>query len=220
MRKLTLEIEPNESMRKAMEPLFEKIHSYEILESLKIDMEECSCIDLVEFMLKDGVSIEDQSHIGNMEILSVLKSDGNEHTCLVKHHEPEESKEEFREFDLDIIYTTPMMVTKDRQVISVLGDQKDLKKIIAVIKPNAERIINMTFKRAAYQKKDVLSVLTEKQKETIIAAFDHGYYDYPKKITSEELSKKVNISKGTLMEHLRKAEGRLLKEILTGHSSK
>jgi predicted DNA binding protein len=171
-------------------------------------------------VLKDGVSIEDESYIGEMEILSVLKSDGNKHTCLIKHHEPEEGKEEFREFDLDIIYTTPMIVTKDRQVISVLGDQKDLEKIIELIKPNAERIINMTFKRAAYQKKDVLSVLTEKQKETIIAAFDHGYYDYPKKITSEELSKKVNISKGTLMEHLRKAEGRLLREILTGHSSK
>jgi predicted DNA binding protein len=220
MRKLTLEMTPNESMRTAMGPLFEKIHSYEILESLKIDLEECICIDLVEFVLKDGVFIEDQTYIGDMEILSVLRSDGNEHTCLIKHHEPEEGKEEFREFDLDIIYTTPTIISMDRQVISVLGDQKDLKKFIELVRPNAEKITNMSFKRAAYQKKDVLSVLTQKQRETIIAAFDHGYYDYPKKITSEELSRKVNISKGTMMEHLRKAEGRLLREILTGHSSK
>jgi hypothetical protein len=220
MRKLTLEMEPNESARKSMEPLFEKIHSYEILETLKIDLEECICIDLVEFVLKDGVSMEDQSYIGDMEILSVLKSDGNEHTCLIKHHEPEDSKDEFRKFDLDIIYTTPMIIARDRQVISVLGEQKDLKKFIELVRPNADRITNMSFKRAAYQKKDILSVLTHKQKETIIAAYDHGYYDYPKKITSEELSKKVNISKGTMMEHLRKAEGRLLREILTGHSSK
>jgi predicted DNA binding protein len=220
MRKLTLEMEPNESMRKAMEPLFEIIDSYEILETLKIDLDECICIDLVEFVLKDGVSIGDQSYIGDMEILSVLRSDGKEHTCLIKHHEPEKSKDEFREFDLDIIYTTPTIIARDRQVISVLGDQKDLKRFIELVRPGADRITNMSFKRAAYQKKDVLSVLTQKQKETIIAAFDHGYYDYPKKITSEELSKKVNISKGTMMEHLRKAEGRLLKEILTGHSSK
>ena len=59
-------------------------------------------------------------------------------------------------------------------------------------------------------------MLTQKQRETIIAAYDHGYYDYPKRITGDELSKRVNISKGTLMEHLRKAEGRLLREILTG----
>lgn len=220
MRKLTLEMEPNEITRKTMEPLFEIIHSYEILETLKIDLDECICIDLVEFVLNEGLSIEDQLYIGDMEILSVLKSDGNEHTCLIKHHEPEESKEEFREFDLDIIYTTPIIIAKDRQVISVLGEQKDLKKFIELVRPTADRITNMSFKRAAYQKKDIISVLTQKQKETIIAAFDHGYYDYPKKITSEELSKKVNISKGTMMEHLRKAEGRLLREILTGHSSK
>jgi predicted DNA binding protein len=220
MRKLTLEMEPNESMRKTMEPLFEKIHSYEILETLKIDLDECICIDLVEFVFKEGVTIEGLSHIGDMEILSVLKTDGNKHTCLIKHHEPEESKEQFKEFDLDIIYTTPLIIAKDRQVISVLGEQKDLKKFIDLIKPNAKRITNMTFKNAAYQKKDIISVLTQKQKETILAAYNHGYYDYPKKITSEELSKKVNISKGTLMEHLRKAEGRILREILIGYSSK
>ncbi len=63
-------------------------------------------------------------------------------------------------------------------------------------------------------------MLTMKQREAMIAAYDHGYYDYPKKITGDELAKRVNISKGTLMEHLRKAEGRLLREILMGHSSK
>jgi predicted DNA binding protein len=220
MRKLTLEMEPNEQMKMMMKPIFEKIHSYEILETLKIDLEECICIDLVEFIFKDGVPVESQSYVGDMEILSVLKSEGSKHTCLIKHHEPEETKEQFKEFDLDIIYTTPMIIASDKQVISVLGDQKDLKKFIELIKPNAERITNISFKNAVYQKKDLLSVLTDKQRETIVAAYDHGYYDYPKRISSEELSKKIDISKGTMMEHLRKAEGRLLREILTGHSSK
>ncbi len=68
-----MEMEPNESMRRALEPLFEKIHSYEILETLKIDLDECICIDLVEFVFKEGVSVEDQSFIGDMEILSVIQ---------------------------------------------------------------------------------------------------------------------------------------------------
>ena len=220
MRKLTLEMEPNEQMKQMLRPIFEKIHSYEILETLKIDLEECICIDLVEFVFKEGVPIEGQSYVGDMEILSVLRSEGARHTCLIKHHEPEESKDQFKEFDLDIIYTTPMIIASDKQVISVLGDQKDLKKFIELIRPNAQKITNISFKNAVYQKRDLLSVLTEKQRETIIAAYDHGYYDYPKRISSEELSKKIDISKGTMMEHLRKAEGRLLREILTGHSSK
>jgi DNA-binding MarR family transcriptional regulator len=220
MRKLTLEMEPNESMRRALEPLFEKIHSYEILETLKIDLDECICIDLVEFVFKEGVSVEPQSFVGDMEILSVIRSEGDKHTCLIKHHEPEETREQFKEFDLDIIYSTPLIISKDRQVISVLGEQKDLKRFIELVKPGADKITNISFKNATYQRKDLLSVLTEKQKEAMIAAYDHGYYDYPKRITGDELAKQLNISKGTLMEHLRKAEGRLLREILMGHSSK
>ena len=220
MRKLTLEMELNDDAKKGMEPLFEKIHSYEILETLKIDWDTCVCIDLVEFTLRDGVCIGDQEYIGDMEILSVMRSDGNRHTCLIKHHEPEGSRDEFREFSLDIIYTAPTLIERDRQVVSVLGEQQDLRKFVDLIRPSAARIVNMTFKRAAYQKKDVLSVLTEKQRMTVTAAYEHGYYDYPKKIGSEELASKIGISKGTMMEHLRKAEGRMLREILAGRSAK
>ena len=70
-----------------------------------------------------------------------------------------------------------------------------------------------------YQKHDILSVLTEKQRDILITAHENGYYDYPKKINSEKLSEKVKVSKATLVQHLRKAEGRLLSEILTGYSS-
>jgi predicted DNA binding protein len=52
----------------------------------------------------------------------------------------------------------------------------------------------------------------------MIAAHKNGYYDYPKKINSEQLSKKVNIGKATLVQHLRKAEGRILGEIMDGYS--
>jgi len=218
MRKLTMELVPNKSMKQQLAPLFEKIDAYEVLETLKLDLEEGICIDLVEFEMKEGLLIEDQAYIGDMEILSVLRSKGNKHTCLIKHHEPEESKEELREFDLEIIYTTPLRIEMDRQVISVLGEQKDLQRFIELIRPTTEKIVNMTFKRATYDRKDVLSVLTPKQKEIVTAAFDNGYYDYPKKISGDELAKKVNISKGTMLEHLRKAEGRIFSEILNGRS--
>ena len=62
----------------------------------------------------------------------------------------------------------------------------------------------------------MLSVLTDKQREIIIAAKHSGYYDYPRKIDAGGLAAKMGASKATVVEHLRKAEGRLMGNILAG----
>ena len=90
-------------------------------------------------------------------------------------------------------------------------------KFIELVKKDVGEIINMKFQRAAYQKHDILSVLTDKQKEIVLAAKKHGYYDYPKKINSEDLAKRIGLSKATTLEHLRKAEERLMESILEGY---
>ncbi|HVQ01679.1 MAG TPA: helix-turn-helix domain-containing protein, partial [Candidatus Thermoplasmatota archaeon] len=122
----------------------------------------------------------------------------------------------FTEFDLDLIFTTPCIISYEKHIYSIIGTQENLSTFIEQFKKYG-KILNMTFKKAAYQKHDILSVLTEKQREILVAAQKYGYYDYPKKISSELLSKKVNISRATLVQHLRKAEGRILAEIMAGY---
>jgi predicted DNA binding protein len=179
MRKLTLELEPNERVKEELKSMFEIINSFELLEIMKIDWEEGIRVDLMELHLKETQSIDKVKIIGDMEIMSVLKSEGNKHTCLAKYSEPDETKDLFKQFNLNLIYAT--------------------------------------FKKAAYQRHDILSVLTEKQREIIITAQKHGYYRYPRKIKPEELAKKIGISKGTAIEHLRKGEERIMEDIVAGH---
>jgi hypothetical protein len=219
MRKLILEIEPNDMIRDVQKPIFENIHSFEVLEMLKIDWEEGIKIDLIECVTKNDISIHDMDSIGHMEILNILRSEGNKHICLVKYIEPESTKDFIKDFNLDLIWSTPMIFSEDKQTFSCIGENEEISKFIELMK-NVGKIENMRFQKAAYQKHDILSVLTDKQKEIIIAANHYGYYDYPKKINSEQLSEKVNISKATLLQHLRKAEGRLLANILAGYSLK
>lgn len=220
MRKLILELEPIEMIREVQRPIFENVHYYEVLEMLKIDWNEAIKIDLIECETKEDVSIHDMKSIGHMEILSILKSEGNKHICLVKYLEPESSKDLVKEFNLDLIYTTPMIFSSEKQTFSCIGEQEDISKFIELMKNNVGKIINMRFQKGAYQKHDILSVLTDKQREILIAANQYGYYDYPKKISSKQLSQKVNISKPTLVQHLRKAEGRIMANILAGYSLK
>jgi predicted DNA binding protein len=217
MRKLTLQIELNEKIKEEWKPTFEKIHSWELLETLKTEWEEGEVIVLIDIFLKDNISIDDLKSIGEMEILSVLKSKMNKHTCLAKHREPDMSKELFKEFDLDLINTTPTILSGTKYTCSVIGDNVNLTRFIQLMETTLGKIESMSFKKAAYHKHDILSVLTDKQREIVIAAQKHGYYSYPKKIKSVELAKKIGISRNTTIEHLRKAEERIMENIVTGY---
>jgi len=219
MRQVTLEIELGEAAKEERASTFEHIESYEVLEVLKMDFEQALFVDLIEVRTKEGVSIDDLPLIGNMEVLSVISSDGNRHTCLVRGREEGEAAENYSVFDLDLLYTTPSFQSADRVVISFIGLQKNLMAFVEMMRGgDVGKIVNMTFKRAAYQRRDVLSVLTDRQREVLLAAYRFGYYDLPKGITSERLSQRLALSKPTMLEHLRKAERRILEAVVAGYS--
>lgn len=54
------------------------------------------------------------------------------------------------------------------------------------------------------------SGMTEKQMDSIIKAYDYGYYSSPRGITTESIAASLGISRSTFEEHLRKAENRIM----------
>jgi predicted DNA binding protein len=214
MRKVIIEIEPYTATKEAQRPMFTHIRSYEVLEVLKMDHLKGLYVDLIECHLKENVSIDELTSIGNMDILSVIRSEGDKHTCLVLGHETKDASDIFKE--LNLIYTAPSLISEDRVIVSFISGQKDLMRFVELVKAHIGKIVNMTFKQSTYEKKDLLSILTDKQREIMTAAYRYGHYDIPKRISSEQLSEKLSISKPTLLEHLRKAERRIFTEILAG----
>ncbi len=59
-----------------------------------------------------------------------------------------------------------------------------------------------------------LSDLTPLQLKAVQLARQYGYYDYPRKISLEELAKKAGVPRTTLQSHLRKAERTLIPKIV------
>lgn len=61
--------------------------------------------------------------------------------------------------------------------------------------------------------------LTDRQHEVVAEALESGYFEWPREITSDELAEQMEISRATLLEHLRKAESKLLTDALERQTS-
>ncbi len=58
-----------------------------------------------------------------------------------------------------------------------------------------------------------LGQLTKKQAFSLITALSLGYYEVPKKVTTDEIAKSVDLPRTTFEEHLRKAESKVMKSV-------
>jgi len=68
----------------------------------------------------------------------------------------------------------------------------------------------VVYKIAEIAKMNKSRALTSKQERVLKSALELGYYDYPKRISTEELSKVVGLAPSTISETLRRAEKRII----------
>lgn len=60
----------------------------------------------------------------------------------------------------------------------------------------------------------LFSKLTERQIESIVKAYDYGYYSTPRDISTESLAKTMGINRSAYEQHLRKSENKIMDEIV------
>ena len=89
----------------------------------------------------------------------------------------------------------------------ITGAEGSLSDLIENLEENGCRV---ELKSAVHLSKK--SLLTNRQEEIIRAAFDKGYYDYPKKSTIEKLAKMFDISPSTLGEIIQRGEKKIVLE--------
>jgi hypothetical protein len=216
MKKLTVELKVKEEFYKFLGFLLDKIESIELIELIKLDLEKGIKMGVAALNMKQGFSIDDIKFPDFMEILTVLKQEGNRYIIFSKVKILNQFLSSAKKFNIDIKWDTPSIFMKDKMIISVTGDEENLKKFLDVVKVLGE-VKSISFKKAIFNEKMILSCLTEQQRKVLTAAMKNGYYNYPRKINSEQLSEIIGLSKPTVVQHLRKAEGRLVANILSGY---
>jgi len=89
----------------------------------------------------------------------------------------------------------------------VIREERDLKTIMDSFRDSQWKVelISKTHVTAR-------NLVTEREEDLIKIAFDHGYYDFPKKVNLRQLAETVGISHSTLNEILHRGERKILRE--------
>jgi predicted DNA binding protein len=61
---------------------------------------------------------------------------------------------------------------------------------------------------------DLTSGLTVKQLDVLLLALERGYFESPARVTAEDMARIAGLSRSTFMEHLRKAESKVLSNLV------
>ncbi len=110
--------------------------------------------------------------------------------------------------------SVPYEVRDGRLRISLLGSTRSVRGFLKSLQRVGLHPRTVSLTDAVFSLNSPLEYLTEKQRTVIIDAFKSGYYDFPRKIGSEALAKRLSIREPTLVIHRRKAERRLLAQVL------
>jgi predicted DNA binding protein len=219
MKKLTLKIR----LKPIVEPFakihlqLDKIKRIELIEILKLDFEQGIKLALVEIHTTEQYQLEDVVLFGSTKIVATLNQKDHIYTCIIKAIIPRRFIPLSKEFlDVSIMWDTPTYITKDEIVFTVVGLPAELDTFIRLFKKFAY-IEHISFHTPLLTHDSMISRLSDKQKIVLTKAKQQGYYEYPRKITTNQLSKSIGLSKATTIEHLRKAENKIINSLLAGY---
>ena len=216
MRKVIIELKTNPQFRQAQRSIFDRIESIDGLELFRVDFKGGETLMLTDFKMKQGYTLDDAEIPPEAKVLAVLEVKDDTYTCLLKLKPYAELDSIVKKFDINVVWDTPLIVTEEKRVYSAIADQENMKKLLDTI-TLIGTVEKTSYHKPAYGAHGVLSCLTERQKEIVILAKKMGYYEYPRKINGDGLAQLSEISKAAIIEHLRKAESRIMTTILAGY---
>ncbi|WP_456474700.1 helix-turn-helix domain-containing protein [Candidatus Pyrohabitans sp.] len=100
----------------------------------------------------------------------------------------------------------------------IAGDRAQLRALLERLKElgevTLERISRYGDEGMEVEVNDLFQRFTKRQLQALLLAYEEGYYDFPRRITTAQLASKLGVSRSTYEEHLRKAESRLMEYMM------
>lgn len=216
MQRIVIEVDVVDFAKMSGDRVIEKIKSLEVLHFIKQDKEEMIIIASVEF--KDPSTKLDEVFNEKDSLLQVLDHSKEGKYLILSKSKPQNDPtgqilaSEF--WAMGGYMLTPLEIKNGKLKMSFLGSAKQMRIIPSLLKATGISYKVLQLADANSSPDSPLSQLTEKQRKVLTAAYNYGYYDLPRKIDSRQLSEKLKIGSSDFIKHRRKAERRVLSEVL------
>jgi hypothetical protein len=218
MRRVIIELPAAELAEFMHEPRLNEIELFEALSLLRMTQTEATIVARIKFR-DPKIDIE---HYFNdpTDVVQVLEreKDGS-YICFMKGKMERQFSQVMGVINRGYL-SSPYEIMDGRLKIAFLGSTRVIKGFLGNITRAGLHCKVLSLTDARFSSSSPLSKLTGIQQRVILSAFELGYYDLPRRIDSRELAKRLKIAEPTLVVHRRKAERRLLSEIIEEGATK
>jgi predicted DNA binding protein len=193
------------------EPILKETESLEVISFLRSTQDEVAMVCRVKF--KDPTLKVEEVFAGSFDEVQVLERSRSECVCYLR------GKRKVNDAQKDLlgpgVYLAPPYEIQDGRIrATFLANAKEIQRVLGLLNRASLPYKVISLMDAKFLPDSPLGQLTEKQRKVLTRAFERGYYDVPRRISSEDLAKELRIREPTLVMHRRKAERRLLGAIL------
>ena len=216
MRRITMEFNYEAAWKQIFGLNANRVEVIEALRCFKCDTQGLAIICRIK-LKDDNMNIQDllrgKGLLTNIELLYKEKDDSlvvfiEGRSCVPKP--PKDIKPPKM-----LMARPPDFLDVDRMKVEMIGKENEIKKLLHYTNKwgdNSFKILGLT--SIDTKGASLLSKLTPRQRQMLLTAYALGYYDVPRRISSDELSRHLKVDKSTIVEHLRKAERKLIGSII------
>ena len=215
MRRATLEFNYEDAWEKIFGTYANKIDLLEALKCFKCDTQGLALICRIR--LKDNkMTIRELQGKGLLTRVEVLykEKDGSFVVFIEGKSCVPPPPKNIKPFHI-MMSKPPEFLDIDKMKVEVIGKEKEMQKFLNYTSTVISRPFKLTGLSALEPRQEShLANLTGRQRQALITAYSLGYYDVPRRVSSEEVSRHLKMDKSTFVEHLRKAERKIVAEVI------
>jgi hypothetical protein len=191
---------------------FEEVESFRVTHILSQNADSYAGICSVR--LRPGAGTRDVEGVAGFSTVQVLSKEPDGSLTIFTEGRP--GREWLRpEHPSGGYHFPPFELERERWRMTFLGTETQISKNLEALESRGLRYKVVFSGDAKFGSESVLSTLSNKQREVIVAAYRLGYFNFPRRIKSAELATALGIAQSTLAQHLRKAEKKILERVIS-----